>query len=250
MFTQRYLCTPGDVEQGCATPPVICERMWAGGAVQCVRRLRGPLAADSPPDWANNVGMRGCVCHGMLPQPHCMDTGPFFPPYCLPPPPPPIPPSLPPSAGGVPKARALGDGSKASTSGYKEIHDADSAGKDRKVGDASSAVGGGSGGDDERRIYLVVVLKARQPSARQQHFSRRDGEGVTLVKYLAAPPPHPGSPACRGSVGFLPGDLSVTLSRCIAIQGLWRVPQPDHEIGQLSCLPHPSTSSRSGNGTV
>lgn len=77
-----------------------------------------------------------------------------------------------------------------------------------------------------------------------------DGKGVTLVKYLGAPPPHPGSPACCGSVGFLPGDLSVTLSRCIAIQGLWRVPQPDHEIGQLSCLPHPSTSSRSGDGTV
>lgn len=45
------------------------------GAVQC---LRGPLAADSPPDWANSVGMRGCVCHGMLPQPHCMDTARFF----------------------------------------------------------------------------------------------------------------------------------------------------------------------------
>lgn len=111
--------------------------------------------------------------------------------------------------------------------------------------------GGGGGGDDERRIYLVVVLKARQPSVRQQHFSRRDGEGVTLVKYLGAPPPPPTRPlACHGSVGFLPGDLSVTLSRCIAIQGLWRVPQPDHEIGQLSCLPHPSTSSRSGDGTV
>lgn len=41
-----------------------------------MRRLRGPLAADSPPDWANSVGMRGCVCHGMLLQPNCMDTGP------------------------------------------------------------------------------------------------------------------------------------------------------------------------------
>lgn len=28
------------------------------------------------------------------------------------------------------------------------------------------------------------------------------------------------------------------------------VPQPDHEIGQLSCLPHPSTSSQSSDGTV
>lgn len=172
-----------------------------------------------------------------------MDTGLFIPPRLSPPPLP-----SPPSAGGVPKA-------KAPASGYKEIRDADSAGKDRKVGDASSGVGGwgagGGGGDDERRIYLVVVLKARQPSVRQQHFSRRDGEGVTLVKYLGAPPPPPTRPlACHGSVGFLPGDLSVTLSRCIAIQGLWRVPQPDHEIGQLSCLPHPSTSSRSGDGTV
>lgn len=171
----------------------------------------------------------------------------FFPTPCLAPPPPP---PLPPSSGGVPKARALSDGSEAPASGNKEIHDSDSAGKDKKVGDASSGVGAGGGGDDERRIYLVVVLKARQPSVRQQHFSQWDGKGVTLVKYLGAPPPRPGSPACCGSVGFLPGDLSVTLSRCIAIQGLWRVPQPDHEIGQLSCLPHPSTSSRSGDGTV
>lgn len=89
-FTQHYLCAPGDVEQGCATPPVICERMWAGGTA---RRLRGPLAADSPPDWANSVGMRGCVCHGMLPQPHCMDTGLFIPPRLSPPPLPPPPPT-------------------------------------------------------------------------------------------------------------------------------------------------------------
>lgn len=72
---------------------------------------------------------------------------------CLALPPTRLPP--PPSAGGVPKAKALGDGSKAPARGYKEIHVADSAEKDRRVGDASS---GGWGGDDERRIYLVVVL--------------------------------------------------------------------------------------------
>lgn len=47
-------------------------------------------------------------------------------------------------------------------------------------------------------------------------FLQRDGEGVTLVKYL-------GPRACCASAAPLPappGDSSVTLSRCTSIQGL------------------------------
>lgn len=67
---QRYLCVPGDVEQGCATPLVICVCMWAGSAMPPGAGC-GPAThtRKSPPDWANNVRMRGCVCHGMLLEP-------------------------------------------------------------------------------------------------------------------------------------------------------------------------------------
>ncbi|XP_043986440.1 uncharacterized protein C1orf53 homolog isoform X1 [Gambusia affinis] len=91
-----------------------------------------------------------------------------------------------------------------------------------------------SGGQVLRRVCLGRLCwcssKQRQRSVRRL---QRDGEGVTLINCS----PTWGPLACCSSVGFFASGLVCHIKVDALPFRASAVPQPDHEIGQLSCLP-------------
>lgn len=122
------------------------------------------------------------------------------------------------TAGGVPRGGRLQWSEQTpSASGYKEIPDPDIAGEVL--------------GTLRRAGFVWCSSKPRQRSVWRL---QRDGEGVTLINCL----PTWGSLACCSSEGFFASGLVCHIKVDALPFRASAVPKPDHEIGQLSCLPH------------
>lgn len=160
----------------------------------------------SAPDWANNGAMRGCVCCRLPSQPPTGAATIFL-------------------GRWVPKAKRLSDWRKALRAATRRSVIPTVLGRTGSR-DASS---GGMRGE-----FIWCYSKARQQSVRRQHLysgmAKVSHSSSTWARLPAAPP------------RVLPGDVSVTLKETCCHSRPRRSPQPDHEIGQLSCLPPHSTS--------
>ena len=165
-----------DVEERCGTWFVICECMWVGSAMPPGSGCEPAThTRPSPPDWANSVGMRGCVCRGILPQP--------------------------PTGAATVSPRQVGPKGKCLVIGAKpcERLQGDSWSQQcwggQVLGDASS---GGMRGE-----FIWCYSKPRQRSVRQQHFC----SGTVKVSHSSSTWARLPAAALR----VLPRDLSVTL---------------------------------------